>query len=244
MILSQSPSMKQAQLQIAASWPNCPEKRIELTNTLEKMKHPSHRPVGLVCSWEYVSGFFDAEGYIKIPTRSTSVNLEFTQNNRHILDSIHAFLQVEQEGKWRSVSGCSGQAAHKLCCYNSAVSRQALRHFLTAGLTVKRAGTVAGRFKSHGGSGRPLADVRQSIKYLRLDSKGAMRAVQIKRLADKLRLAKAGGICELVLKQELQLYQLRQTHRFERVLSQISALRSDIRGLLKSGAKLARPTLA
>ncbi|CAE8699637.1 unnamed protein product [Polarella glacialis] len=248
MLLSQWPSMKQAQLHIAANWPKCPKARAEQTASLKPLKHHLYKPMQVACSWQYLSGFFDAEGYIKVPVHSPSVNLSLGQKNRHALDSIYSFLYVEQQGKWSTVLKSAEDSMHVLNCSNSAGSRQALTQFLSAGLLVKRGEAELALSLDNSNH----MEVREGLsqmsgnqsKHSRLDAKGVLRDIQIRRLSGVARRAKLRGSCELAVGHELQLRELRQTHGVERMRSRMVALRTDIRSLLKSGANLAQVTSA
>ncbi|CAE8616370.1 unnamed protein product [Polarella glacialis] len=172
------PSMKTAQLQIAAAWPQCPQLRMVDFRKLKQYKLHCHAPDGLSCSWAYIAGFFDAEGCITIPAASIAISLTMTQRNRAILDCILAFLEAEQPGVWRPVSNSGPD--YRLKCSLSAASREALQKMLSSGLVVKR---QEAEFAPTLNQTNHL-EVRESLaklygnqsRYLRFDAAGALRA--------------------------------------------------------------------
>ncbi|CAE8621379.1 unnamed protein product [Polarella glacialis] len=238
--LSQLPSMKQAQLQLAANWPSCRKERGELAVSLKLLKQPDHKPE-LYCSWAFMAGFFDAEGYIRIRPLYAGVNLQLVQKNRSILDCIHVFLQVQQPGQWSTVV-VYDNGIHRISCNSTRGSQQALEHMLQAGLSVKRREAELALMISPSNHVRIREDVSRpsgnQSKHRRLDESGMLRAMEIHRIGDRLRKARASNPKVCRLQEDLHLQQLKMEHKKNCRLSVIGLLRNDIRQLLAQGASV------
>ncbi|CAE8662197.1 unnamed protein product [Polarella glacialis] len=230
------PSLKQSQLMIAACWEGFDTNRQELYMSLKRLKRHDHNPALLDCSWPYLAGFFDAEGYVHISARSVSINLQLTQNNRIVLDRIRMFLHNEKLPEWGPVR--SSNASHVMLCTTLAASQKTLQKLLAAGLVVKRreaelALTLTA--ENHMALRDELSQLSgNQSKYKRLDDIGVARAVQIRRVGSRLFNARRSGQSEQVLSCQRQLKQLREEHVVQRLTSQIASLRLDIRELLKN----------
>ena len=92
--LSAIPSMKQAQLLIAAKGNVAQADRLLVDKDLKMLKqkeHVPHHPPE--CSWPYFAGFFDAEGTIGVSPTSVRLRLEVGQVNPcvlvHLLQLLH-----------------------------------------------------------------------------------------------------------------------------------------------------------
>ncbi|CAK0908039.1 unnamed protein product, partial [Prorocentrum cordatum] len=246
--LSQYSRLKQGQLQIAAAWPKCSDLRALLARQLKAMKSAHYIPPNSEpCSWEYFAGFFDAEGYVKIPNHSASVHLRICQVNRHGLDSILGLLRKDSVGSWHLRHyPAAARPCHMLDCTDSHTSMNTLRQLLASGLMVKR--NQAELALTLGpGSALPLREAMSRLsgnqgKGKRLDEHGAVRVKLIRKVRRKVRaqalrasLGEDDGEFSSLIQ---QVWRLQSQHAVGILSSQISDLRQDIRSLLAKGASL------
>ncbi len=233
------PSMKRAQLEIAGAFQNVPQdKRFTVGADLRALKSRGHVPVDMSISWPFVAGFFDAEGYIGVDSRSATVFLTITQANAHALECILSFFQNNHVERW-----CLSQRSNcfVLICSHGETSKKTLEHMLAHGLSVKRrsAGLALSlNVQNHLETRQAISELggRQS-RYARLDQDGALRAKQINKLQIRLNYAS----CEKMranLGQDIQ--RLREEHALQKLISQCRLLRSDIRRSLFDGGIVAR----
>ncbi|CAE8614860.1 unnamed protein product [Polarella glacialis] len=241
-ILSQWPSFKQSQLKIAADWPSCPLRCLDLWHDLKRMKQSEFKPESLACSWGYLAGFFDAEGYIFIRATSASIVLNITQKNRAVLDCIHSFLQSEGLQSWTPAQQ-TGNGYFRTSCSTLATSRTTLQHMLLAGLLGKKSEAELALQMAPAN----FLDVRASLsllsgnqsRYYRLQPQGVKRAAHIKMLNHKLRPARVSGQQTLEISHdEKQLWQMREHHSMQCLAERIDIVRLNIRSLLRQGASL------
>lgn len=85
--------VKREQLGIAINWPQEAAQRRELALRLKSMKQaPPNIGVPTRISWNYFTGFFDAEGCIHVSPQGKSVRLEVSQKDGGILHVVRHFL--------------------------------------------------------------------------------------------------------------------------------------------------------
>eukprot|EP00435_Cladocopium_sp_Y103_P035346 s384_g9.t1 len=141
-ILSSFPSMKQAQLRIAAEAANgtlAGGSRVEAADKLTLWKAQTYKPLQdtLKCTWPYFAGFFDAEGCITVGAVQTSICLNVSQVNPFVLHALLYFLQREGFQRWSLHRNKNG--SFSLTCFHFATAKSCLGRLLANGLTLKRA---------------------------------------------------------------------------------------------------------
>ena len=135
-LLASVPSMKQAQLRIAAACPNgIPQCWNGVAEDLRTLKRKDHIP-SISCSWPYFAGFFDAEGCVGIAANFAGLRLSVTQVNDHVLQMLVQFLHENFMTHWRVRH--EGQSS-VLSCSQRESCDQTLRCLLAHGLRVKKA---------------------------------------------------------------------------------------------------------
>ena len=238
--LSRMPSMKQAQLLIATKGRVARDDGASVAKTLQIFKQRQHNPdKGVVRSWPYFAGFFDAEGTILIQSTSASLRLELKQVNPCTLVHLLGFL---------GENGLQGWSLHHralysaLVCSNLCDCKQTLELLIGNGLLVKvRQAELALTL-----SAENHLNVREEVsslngwqgRYGRLDTDGIARAREIKRLQNRL-LRLAGTEHALLLS---QLDELRAEHNLQKLISRCHLLRKDIRQSLRQGGRVASST--
>lgn len=72
-------------------------------------------------NWEYISGFFDADGHITLSTtnkgKNKTVCVGFTNIDLRLLEEIKEFIDIEISGKG-SISKRTSKEEHHSTCYN------------------------------------------------------------------------------------------------------------------------------
>ena len=188
--LSKVPSMKQAQLLIAARASVVPRSdRARVGKELKMLKQPQHQPDGASqCSWPYFAGFFDAEGCISVRPPCAGLQLKLTQVNPCMPLELLRFLHDNQLPRWRLYHYASHSA---LVCTNLMECKQTLKLLLENCLLVKRKQAELALSLT----GENHLEIREAIsslngwqgRYKRLDTEGITRAQEIKRLQQRLR---------------------------------------------------------
>ena len=233
--LSTSPSMKQAQLQIAAQGPVCTMRRTEVHRKLKALKHASFRPAAwLPCSWSYFAGFFDAEGSIVVHPFQTSLALSIVQINPYILHCLAVFLHDQGMDHWIVRKHCKSSS---LRCTHLVTAKASLQLLLDHGLAVKESqARIALELANTNRSEvrrRLFAMNGNQKRYNRLDNAGADRAKMIKRLQTTLRSA-AGRQDRVQVETHIQV--LQNQHAVHKLASKCQELRNQARTLLREGA--------
>lgn len=177
--------VKRDQLRIATTWPNS-----QRLKQLKQMR-PNIEADAPVC-WSYVTGFFDAEGCIKVSAKDRQVVVELAQKNPEILKAIRSFIIREMPtakvaiytrnlSKYSLVMGCAGTVM------------PFLQHLLTNGLLVKRPTALhvlMAQQLSHAGLRKNVGLVKGNQAYFqKLDENGCRRARRISSLARSHRRA-------------------------------------------------------
>ena len=236
-LLSQVPSMKQAQLRIAART-IAKTDRAETVEQLRQLKQKDHCPKKLRCTWRYFAGFFDAEGSVSVMTAGNQLRLSIDQVNSFVLKQLMQFLHRKGLQAWRLYVGdkCS-----KLVCVHTADSTKTLGCLLGNGLLVKKKQAEIGLTISNDN----FRQVREAImglngwqnRYARLDTKGMQRAKAIQALQTRANRYANRRSCAVelnILQAEIQ--GLQQEHMFLKLVSKCRSLRKDIRNSLSEGA--------
>ena len=243
-ILQQHCIVKEEQLKIAASWPRCREDRDMCNAKLAQLKRCNQFRAHLektALSWNYVSGFFDAEGCILVNPASKNLKLVIGQRDPDILHLLHVFLgrHLPQPSK---VNLYSKPSSHVLTSGQSATSLAILRNLLGHGLQVKRSAALHAlnvSTSSHSESRRNVGKGKGKQSYfIRLDEAGCARARTIKNMTGRI------FHMESVLKEEAAIENLRAElalaklqHQVLNAKTQIQKLRSFIASIQHAGGQ-------
>ena len=235
-VLGSSPSMKQAQLQIAARGIVAEASRTDVSHELRLLKQKEHKPDNFQCSWSYLAGFFDAEGSITVFPNWTGLQIELWQMNRFVLEAVLSFLHRE-DSRLKSWRLQEATRSPKLACTNLETCKLTLDYLLNSGLRVKKQQSELA-LSLHSGNHK---EVRQAMfqfkgwqsRYSRLDDDGMERSKEIIRLQNQVTGSNSKEQSAL-LNGELQ--RLREEHALQRVMNKCRSLRADIRKSLSQGA--------
>ena len=232
-LMATVPSMKQSQLEVAASGTVEAVHLSKVKAKLKTMKQKNYTPRSLAVTWPYFAGFFDAEGYICVQASFDGLTLSIAQANPTVLESLLAFLQDQGLDRWKLYHGSK---VSRLQCSHILTCKRMLKHLLQNGLSVKRQqAKIALELTS---SNRQK--IRDELflltgwqkRYIRLDEAGCLRAKEIERLRRKWHSAR----CDEKRKQlEVKLMRLKEEHAFARLVSEIQTLESDIDMMLADG---------
>ena len=125
---------KQTQLALATEWPNDRSCREDYKAKLVARKRCDSAVPG-ACSWEYLAGFFDAEGCI-LPSSRWSLQLKIVQKFPTVLKCIQSFLLGDLGINSRIYLSRSGSLLRVTGCTSS---KQVLNSMLQSGLLCKAA---------------------------------------------------------------------------------------------------------
>ena len=238
-LLAQIPSMKQAQLKIAAGGKIARPSRERIREQLFQLKQKDHIVKKLKSSWSYFAGFFDAKGSVTAKALSVALELQVTQLNPFVLERLLGFLHDSRLDAWRlrRVGNCA-----TLSCTDLATSKQTLKRLLDHGLLVKQ---KQAKFALSLNAANHKK-IREAIielngwqkKYNRLDEEGVRRAKELKSLQAKMRTSSCTKEQEL-LQDTIQV--LREEHDFQKLVSKYHLMRKDIRKMLSEGAFVTPP---
>ena len=230
--LASVPSMKQAQLKIAARGKALQENLRMHARALDALKSRDHRPAGLECSWAYLAGLFDADGCIGVRPERAGMELTLDQNNQFILASVHDFLQ-------RQGLACCLYAFKSLRCLELASCKQILNQLLLNGLDVKKEQAQLAltlRATNHAQLREHLSKLKgHQSRYRRLDEAGMNRAKEILKIRSRLKRTTSQ---QAKAKVEEELQALLQEHSRENLICKARMLKVDIRKLLREGATI------
>ncbi|CAE8609721.1 unnamed protein product [Polarella glacialis] len=241
-IMSVVPAAKHEQLKIAASWPSCPKLRSASVIELRRLKRSEVSPY--TCpSWSYISGFFDAEGCVRVLPGKSTVSLEVVQKYVASLESIKCFLSAEV----LDIQCCiyrRGDGSSTLVIRRAAHSRFILRRLLAGGMRVKRKHAEAALALSPTNKYDVRAVLASLVgnqnRYKRLDESGCLRALTIVALQDKRRFQIMSGKLDDTdaCRQLSEIEALQMNHALLNASAHCAALRADIRHLLRQGAAM------
>ena len=252
-ILCSIPSMKQAQLQIAAEATEgiVPEdSRPDVAQLLKSLKAHTYSPLRgtLKCTWPYFAGFFDAEGNITIRSHGCSVYLTVAQVNPFILRELLLFLQREGFEHWKLYQYT--RRASTLRCMHLSTAKSCLRQLLANQLTLKRfqaEASVTLTHKNHYET-RELVSKQNGLQgfYRRLDETGIEKAKEVTRQKNKIQRLQGQGCTEgwnnsLLEVAEAELQKLEEERELCKVMSRCGKLRRQVRKLLCEGATIMPP---
>ena len=235
-MLGSAPSMKQAQLQIAARGIVAEASRTDVSHELKFLKQKEHKPDNFQCSWSYLAGFFDAEGSITVSSHFAHLQIELWQMNRFVLEGVLQFLHG-QNSRLRSWVLHETICCPRVMCTNLETCKLTLEYLLNSGVRVKRKQAELA-LSLHSDN---YKEVRQAMfqfkgwqgRYRRLDDEGMKRSKEIIRLQRRMAGGKSNEQLALL---NCELQRLREEHALQRVMSKCRSLRADIRKSLSQGA--------
>ena len=198
--------VKRRQLEMAYIWPQEQAARRSWNQELVSLKHRDSA-VPSMPSWEYFTGFFDAEGSITVK-HSSSLQLTLCQKHATVIECLLAFL-ASRVGLHAGVWEQPGFYYLNIC--STSVSKQLLTSMLDSGMIRKReAAKLAMKLTTTNTS-----QVRASLAKLsgnqmfgkRLDQAGEERAAKISSLQRNAGSARRKGNLEqaTVLLQEVEI---------------------------------------
>lgn len=242
-ILKKHCIVKKEQLEIAASWPRCREDRDACRARLAELnKWNQYRGYlhKTALSWNYVSGFFDAEGCIAVDPVSKNLQLKIGQRDPEILHILQMFL-LEHLPEQNRVNLYSQPSSHVLTSSQRAASLAILTNLLEHGLQVKRSEALHALNVSTSSH----SELRQNVGtgkgkqsyFIRLDEDGCSRARTIGSITRRI------SYTESVLKEEAAIDKLRAElalaklqHQVLNAKTQIQKLRSFIASIQRAVA--------
>ena len=124
--------VKKKQLELGLQWPANPEPETIFTEKLRGLKHQDSC-VEAPCSWQYVAGFFDAEGHIQLAAKC-ALRLLLSQKFVNVLMCLRRYLASEL--------GCDPYLRQSQCAFTldigpTPVCKRFLRNVLAAGMVQK-----------------------------------------------------------------------------------------------------------
>ena len=232
--------VKSLQLRVAATWPVQKNLRLDAKRRLTALnRHSQYDVAHHSCSWAYIAGFFDAEGYIKCESSQNLVKLSLSQKSRSVLRWMDSF--------WRADLGCASSwtvqratGVTHVTISRQSDSRLLMRRLLDNGLLLKKPQALLGLSTED----VPYMEVRDRIgrlsgnqaRYQTLSREGCQRAREISRLRKRAIHRQAHGRSDEVAALLQQLQGMQQEHARLNALHIYRSLRSDIRRLLAAGA--------
>ena len=224
--------VKKEQLEIALSWPGSRTEREQCALKLKALKKSEPNIAeSAITSWRYVSGFFDAEGCIRIDVRSKTVRLSIVQRDLPILDAIRRFLSDKFPDSYIGTRQ-NAPSHHVLEVASKNSVRYILEGMLANGLLVKRA-TAEHVLQSIDLPHSTLRGCEPAIKghqkfFEKLDAAGCERSRNISNLGTKCRLAMKTKTPVAVHELNSQLASAKLEHAILNMLTRIKLLRSAI----------------
>lgn len=249
-ILSSFPSMKQAQLRIAAEAERgtvATRIRLKVADKLTLLKARTYEPLRgtLKCTWPYFAGFFDAEGCIVVKAGQTSVCLKVAQVNPCVLRALLYFLQREGFQRWALHRNNNG--SFSLTCQHIATAKACLGWLLANGLTLKRAQAEA-VIKLTATNRSQIRDFvsrsnGQQGFYRRLDEEGIEKSKAVQSQRRRIRQLREKSEAEDFKNRSLEaakveLQKLEKANVLGKLVSRCKKLRSRARKLLSEGATI------
>ena len=238
-LLGQIPSMKQAQLKIAAGGKIAGPRRERIGEQLFQLKQKDHIAKKLKCTWAYFAGFFDAEGSVSVTPLIAGLKLDVAQVNPFVLERLLGFLHDSRLDRWWLRHG---EKCAQLVSTDLATSKQTLKHLLDHGLLLKKKQAQVALSLNTANH----QQVREAVmnlngwqkKYNRLDEEGLSRAKEIKAL--QIKSSRSTCLKEQELLQDT-IQVLREEHVFQKLVSKCHLMRKDIRKMLSEGAFVSPP---
>lgn len=243
-LLTKHSRTKRSQLQISARGHVERAARCQVADDLKLLKRGDYVPDNRQLSWQYLAGFFDAEGCINIFPNSVCIALEVAQVRPAILMQILSFLHRQQHQTWKMytrecLSPNNSTTYYSIKCYGNEQCKRILQKLLAHGLQQKREQAIlAGDLTSenHSEIRHALFQLTgQQARYKRLDSLGMEMSKQINIVQTRLQRNTVQAN-RATLEEELSsLKKKRETHKLQ---SSCERMCSDLRRLLKLGASI------
>ena len=242
-LLTKHSRTKRSQLQISARGNVEKAARLQVADELKLLKGGDYVPDNRQLSWQYLAGFFDAEGCITVLPNSASIALELVQVKPAILMQILSYLYRQQHQSWKMYSRecvSPNNSSHYLIrCFGNEECKQILQELLAHGLQQKREQANLARdltSQNHVEIRDALFELTgQQSRYKRLDSTGMEMSKKIRQVRDRLR-SKIGQANQATLEEELS--SLKKKHEAQKLQSSCERICSDLRTLLKLGASI------
>ena len=234
--LGSIPSMKQAQLLIAAQGNVAKAERVRVQGELTQFKQRHHVPDQLSESlWPYFAGFFDAEGAVIVHSIHAGLRLKLDQVNPWMLVHLLRLLHENHLFGWKVYhrDNCSS-----LVCNTLKDCKQTLKLLLANGLLVKKKQAELALSLS----AENHLEIREAIsslngfqaRYRRLDTDSIARAQEIHRLQSRLHRLSEPEYGSLLSK----LDELRVEHKLQKLISRCDLIRKDMRQALRRGGRV------
>ena len=242
-LLTKHSRTKRGQLEISARGRVEKASRLQVADELKLLKRGDYVPDNRQLSWQYLAGFFDAEGCIRVFPNRASIVLELWQVKPAILMQILSFLYRQQHQTWKlHMKECfftNKSAQYRITCCGTEECKRMLQQLLANGLQQKREQANLARdltSQNHVEIRDALFQlVGQQSRYKRLDSMGMEMSKQINSVQDRLR-SKTVQAERATLEEELSsLKKKRETHKLQ---SSCERMCSDLRRLLKLGSSI------
>ncbi len=242
-LLTKHSRTKRSQLQISARGNVEKAARLQVADELKLLKGGDYVPDNRQLSWQYLAGFFDAEGCIKVLPGAVSIALELAQVKPAILMQILSFLHCQQNESWkmytRECLSPNNSTTYSINCYGTEECKRILQELVANGLQQKREQANLARDlnpQNHVEIRDALFQlVGQQSRYSRLDSKGMEISKKIRQVRDRLR-SNTVQAKRATLEEELCL--LKKKHETQNLQSSCERMGSDLRTLLKLGASI------
>ncbi len=225
--------VKREQLRIAINWPQEAAQRRELALRLKSLKQaPANIVVPTGISWNYFTGFFDADGCIHVSSKAKSVQLEVSQKDGSILHVVRHFL-LNKLPAGSHVPIYIGGHCQRLMVLSLSVVVPILRDMVANGLLLKRPTALHVLHSLHLQHSvlRDEPHIKGNQQFLKkLDAEGCIRAKNIGNLKSRLRHAvnsQSPNVSEL----DSQLFAAILEHSILNLLHQVKRLRSAITSL-------------
>ena len=245
-LLTKHSRTKRSQLQISARGHVKKASRLQVADELKLLKRGDYVPDNRQLLWQYIAGFFDAEGCIRVFPNSVSIVLQLSQVKPAILLQIRSFLHREQHQSCQLYTNKSNKylssyesASYQISCCGNEECKRILQELLANGLQQKR---------EHANLARDLTsqnhvEIRDALfqltgqqsRYKRLDSVGVDVAKQIQQVRSRLRRSTVQAN-RATLEEELS--SLLQKRQIQQLQSSCELMCSDLRRLLKLGASI------
>ncbi|CAE8609925.1 unnamed protein product [Polarella glacialis] len=243
-MMASHPSLKKGQLSLASTWPESKLLRMEASVKLRELKDLVPRPEDVLCTWNYLAGFFDAEGCISVPGISNTVHLSIGQKHNAVLLAIQAFLKQEMPEhssklRFHKSSGTKGVWNLHLDTHGFSIS--VLRIMMVSGLIVKKKSAELVLLldaSNHADVRTRLAEMsgNQSIDTW-LDAQGVARARHIGKLQSNMSYYKSVGNTTKVVVLQRSIQDMKELHRVSTAETNVSNLRKTIREMIGMGCE-------
>ncbi|CAE7710533.1 unnamed protein product [Symbiodinium pilosum] len=224
--------VKRKQLELGVNLSQRPSRMPPLLQELKTLKR-CDSAVESSCTWEYVAGFFDAEGSIH-QIGKAALKLSIAQKFGTVLTCLCKFVNSEM-GVHLSVTACRNQGSQKLNIHTTSICKDVLRNMLNAGLLRKARPARLALDLSPDNAEQTRAALYETTgnqQFLkRLDGDGHQRARRIINAQNAARRAAQRGQLEERLATLRQVEELKANHVLEKARLENSRLHEYISGV-------------